>query len=129
VIFKLFQSDKVRYLLAGAWNTAFGYGLGVGFYLLLSDRLHTAIIALLVNIVAITISFVSYKIYVFKTSGNWIREYLRAWVVYGNIAVLSIGLLWIFVDIMQINIWLAQALTILSTVVISYFGHKKFTFK
>lgn len=129
MIFQLLQSDKSRYLLAGAWNTAFGYGLGVGFYLLLSEHLHTAIIALLVNVVAITMSFVSYKIFVFKTLGNWVIEYLRAWVVYGNIAVLSIGLLWIFVDIMQINIWLAQALTIMSTVVISYFGHKKFTFK
>jgi putative flippase GtrA len=129
VIFKLSQSDKVRYLLAGAWNTAFGYGVGIGFYLLLSDRFHTAIIALLVNVVAITMSFVSYKIYVFKTSGNWAGEYLRAWVVYSNIALLGIGLLWIFVDIMQINIWLAQALSILSAVVISYFGHKKFTFK
>lgn len=126
---KLLQSDKTRYLLAGAWNTAFGYGLGVGLYLLLSEHLHTTLIALIVNSLAITMSFISYKLFVFKTRGNWVGEYLKAWIVYGNIALLSIIFLWIFVDVMKINIWLSQAITIMSTVVISYFGHKKFTFK
>lgn len=41
------QSDKLRYLIAAAWNTLFGYSLGVFLFLILTEKLHTAIIALL----------------------------------------------------------------------------------
>lgn len=128
MMMSLFKSDKVRYLLAGAWNTLFGYSLGVGLYLLLAKQLHTSAIALIANILAITMSFLTYKLFVFKTYGNWRSEYLKACVVYSNIAILSILLVWIFVDLFNVNIWISQALTIISTVGISYFGHKKFTF-
>jgi putative flippase GtrA len=125
----LVKSDKVRYLIAGAWNTFFGYSLGVILFLLLTDFVHTAIIALICNLIAMAMSFVVYKIFVFKTSGNWIREYIKAFIVYGNAAVISIFLIWLFVDIIGWNIWTSQALTIVITVLISYIGHKQFTFK
>ena len=125
----LLKSDKVRYLIAGAWNTIFGYSLGVILFLLLTDSVHTAIIALICNLVAMAMSFVVYKLFVFKTSGNWVREYFKACIVYGNAAVISIFLIWLFVDIVGLNIWTSQALTIGITVLISYIGHKKFTFK
>jgi putative flippase GtrA len=125
----LVKSDKVRYLIAGAWNTIFGYSLGVILFLLLTDFVHTAIIALICNLIAMAMSFVVYKLFVFKTSGNWIREYIKAFIVYGNAAVISIFLIWLFVDIIGWNIWTSQALTIVITVLISYIGHKQFTFK
>lgn len=126
---KLFKSKSIRYLIAGGWNTAFGYCLGVGLYLLLSDRLHITLIAVICNILAISMSFLTYKLFVFKTPGNWLNEYLRSFVVYGAMALLGILLLWCFVDLLGIGIWWAQALVIFLTVFISYFGHKLFTFK
>ena len=124
----LLKSDKVRYLIAGAWNTIFGYSLGVILFLLLTDSLHTAIIALICNLIAMAMSFVVYKLFVFKTTGNWTGEYLKACMVYGNAAIISIFLIWFFVDILGWNIWTSQALTVGITVLISYVGHKKFTF-
>ena len=126
---KIFKTKSIRYLLAGGWNTAFGYFLGVGLYLLLSDRLHITLIAIICNILAISMSFLTYKLFVFKTSGNWLTEYLRSFVVYGTMALLGILLLWCFVDLLGVKIWWAQALVIFLTVFISYFGHKLFTFK
>jgi putative flippase GtrA len=126
---ELLKSSKVRYLIAGAWNTVFGYSLGVVLFLLLTDSVHTAIIALICNLVAIAMSFITYKLFVFRTTGNWIGEYFRASIVYGNAAVISIFLIWVFVDIVGWNIWVSQGLTIGITVLISYLGHKKFTFK
>lgn len=125
----LLHSDKGRYLIAGAWNTLFGYTLGAILFLLFSPDLHTAIIAIISNFIAISMSFYVYKIFVFKTSGNWLHEYLRAWIVYGNMAIISVILLWIFVDLFNFNIWIAQAFIVLITVFISYIGHKRFTFK
>jgi putative flippase GtrA len=129
VIRHLLKSSKIRYLIAGAWNTVFGYSLGVILFLLLTDSVHTAIIALICNLIAMAMSFITYKLFVFRTAGNWIREYFKACIVYGNAAIISIILIWFFVDVVDFNIWVSQGLTIGITVLISYFGHKKFTFR
>lgn len=120
---------EVRYLLAGGWNTLFGYFCGVALYLLLSPILHIVLIAVIANMISITMSFATYKLFVFRTKGNWLNEYFKSYIVYGAAAVVSITLLWVFVDAMGINIWIGQAVTIGITVVISYFGHTLFTFK
>jgi putative flippase GtrA len=120
---------KVRYLLAGGWNTVFGYSTGVALYYAFSNYLHVIVIATLANIIAITMSFSTYKLFVFQTHGNWLHEYFRSYLVYGGMALVGIGLLWIMVDGLNIPFWLAQGLVILSTVVISYIGHSRFTFR
>ena len=108
---------------------AFGYGIGVALFYSLSPRLHTVVIGVLANILAITMSFTTYKLFVFKTKGNWLSEYFRSCMVYAGMALLGVVLLWLMVDHLGIKIWLAQGLVIASTVVISYIGHARFTFK
>ena len=126
---KLLEKQSLRYLMAGGWNTVFGYGIGVGLYTILSSQLHVAVIAAIANIFAITMSFLTYKLFVFKTTGNWLSEYGRSYLVYGSMALLSIVLLWAMVDHLGMDIWYAQALVILLTVGVSYLGHKFFTFR
>lgn len=126
---KYISSSKLRYLIAGGWNTLFGYLLGVYLYYSLNKDLHIVLIAIIANILSITMSYFTYKVFVFKTKGNWLTEYLRCYMVYGLTSTLSILLLWITVDLFKIDIWIAQGLTIILTVSISYFLHAKFTFK
>ena len=128
-MFKLLQKQSLRYLLAGGWNTVFGYGISVALYTALSHKLHVVVIAVIANILAITMSFLTYKIFVFKTTGNWLNEYGRSYLVYGSMALLSIVLLWALVDYLGVDIWYAQALVIILTVGVSYLGHKFFTFR
>ena len=123
------SSIKVRYIATGAWNTIFGYCLGAFLFLLMNKHFHIIFIAIIANIIAITMSFFTYKKFVFKTNGNWLSEYLRCYVVYGFNAVLGILLLWFFVDIVKFNIFVGQGLSIIFTVSLSFFLHKKFTFK
>lgn len=125
----LLDDRRLRYLLAGGWNTVFGYGVGVILYLALSSRLHVVVIGALANVLSITMSFATYKIFVFRTRGGWLVEYIRSYVVYGISGVLGIGLLWAAVSVLRLDIWLAQAFTILVGVVISYVGHALFTFR
>lgn len=126
---KFLEHKPLRYLLAGGWNTVFGYATSVGLYVFLADKLHIMVIAAIANIFAITMSFMTYKLFVFKTSGDWLLEYGRSYIVYGGMAIFGIVLIWIFVDILKWQIWYSQALVILITVGISYMGHKFFTFK
>jgi len=123
------DNDKIRYLIAGAWNTIFGYVSGLSIYYAVGDHVHVVFVALIANVLAITMAFLTYKIFVFRSKGNWLVEYFRAYVVYGATAVLGIGLLWILVDGANVPFWLAQGLAIFITVVVSYIGHSRFTFR
>jgi len=123
------NAKQVRYLLAGGWNSLFGYGMGVSLFYGLSHHLHIVVIGILSNVFAITMSFVTYKIFVFKTKGNWLHEYIRSCMVYAGIALISVVLLWLLVDGMHLQIWLAQGIVIVATVAISFIGHSRFTFR
>lgn len=123
------NSQKLRYLFVGGVNTIFGYFCGVALYKMLVPGFNTATAALIANILAITFSFLTYKIFVFKTKGNWFSEYLKAFVVYGSVALVAIFLLWIFIEKLNISIWLAQGLVTVLTIIVSYIGHARFTFK
>ena len=79
-----------------------------------------------IEVVAIHLS---YKTLVFKTKGMWLTEYIKSYIVYGGIALIGIFFLWFFVDEMKMSIWLAQALVMGLTVVFSYLGHSRFTFR
>lgn len=125
----LWRVRELRYLLVGGFNTLFGYALGVGLYLALSPWLHILLIGVIGNVVAITVSFTTYKTLVFQTRGRWLAEYLKSWLVYGGSAVLGTLLLWLLVDGLAVPIWIAQALAILITVIVSYLGHARFTFR
>ena len=122
-------NKKFRYLLAGAWNTAFGYLSGVAIYYEYGNKLGILLVAISSNILSISMAFLTYKLFVFKTKGNWAIEYMRTYLVYGFSAIAGILLLSIFVKSLNIKFWIAQGLVIIITVVISYLGHKKFTFK
>lgn len=128
ILFSL-NSKSVSYLLVGVWNTIFAYVIGVSIYTLLSGQLHTVFIGTICNVICISMSFMTYKLFVFKTSGNWVLEYGRSYIVYGATAILGTALLWLMVDYFNFNIWYVQAFIILITVFISFLGHNFFTFR
>lgn len=123
------SSHQTKYIAVGLLNTIMGYLTGVLIYKVLYGSISILLIGVISSIISISISFATYKIYVFKTNGNWLSEYLKAYVVYGLSALMSIMLLWVLVEKIEISIWIAQALTVVFTVFISYFGHNLYTFR
>lgn len=119
----------IRYLCAGIWNAIFGYFMGVLSYKFLINFYNIIWVGVIANIASISMSFLTYKIIVFRTRSNWMREYLRCYIVYGFSAIFGILLLWIMIDQIGLDIWYAQGLIIILNVIISYFGHKFFTFR
>lgn len=128
----------VRYLLVGGFNTSFGYALFVALnYLFRSLGVYGSEIAsLLGNIIAITVAFLGYKWFVFRTRGNYLREWLRCLSVYGGSVVFTLVMLppltlllrhWFGRSQMASNV--AAAILTLVTVAASYFGHKHFSFR
>ena len=128
----------VRYLLVGGFNTCFGYTLFVAFnYLFRSLGVYGSEIAsLLGNVIAITVAFLGYKWFVFRTHGNYLREWLRCLSVYGSSMLFALVMLppltlllrrWYGHSQMASNV--AAAILTVVTVAASYFGHKHFSFR
>jgi putative flippase GtrA len=133
----------LRYLCVGVFNTAFGYGLFALTLFLLNHSvaqryLYLTVIAasLISTPVSITVAYFGYKLFVFQTRGNHLREWLKAFGVYGvgmlpGLLVLS-ALTRLLQSVLHHKSWagyVAGALVQGFTVIISFLGHKKVTFR
>lgn len=117
------------YLVGGAYNTLFGFGFFTIVYYLFADDIHYLILATLTNIAAITNAYVVYRLFVFKSKGNILREYLRFYVVYGVSFIVSLIVMYALVELLNIHPVLTQGIILIFTVIISYFGHRNYSFK
>jgi len=117
----------IRFLMAGAWNTGFGYGVFIVLSVL-PLKLHYVIVLIISNILGITNAYLCYKYFVFKTRGNYAREYARFYAIYGVTFVINLLLLPVLVEVFKIRPVIAQGLLIVVIIFGSYFGHKYFSF-
>jgi len=81
----------VRYLCVGAFNTLFGYCTFAFTLFLLNHAvpqrfLYLTVVAasLLSTPLNITVAYLGYKFFVFRTKGNYLREWLKCFAVYGT---------------------------------------------
>lgn len=130
-------TTMLRYLTVGALNTAFGYGCFALFTMLLTPvfAYGYVVASLLANLFAITFSFLGYKWFVFKTHGNYLKEWIRCVGVYTGSMVLSAAALPLLVPIVrrqtgnaQTAPYIAGAILLVFSVVFSFFGHRRISF-
>src|SRR5262245_44071243 len=127
-----------RYLLVGIWNTAFAYGTFAFFTWFLRRHIPASYMAgaLCSSLLNITVSFLGYKWFVFRTRGNYLKEWLRCLMVYGGGILLGLALLpptvfliaWITGN-PQMAPYIAGAFLLGVQVILSFLGHKNFSFK
>jgi putative flippase GtrA len=98
-------------------------------YYLLKHWLHLVVIAALSNVINVSFSFLTYKLFVFRSAGIWWQELFRSFIVYGGSALIGIIGLWALVDGLGVPFWLAQGSLMVISVLFSYVGHNRFTFK
>jgi putative flippase GtrA len=120
--------EPVRFLLAGGWNTVFGFAVYAALYALLGTKVHYLLLLIPANVLAITNCFLAYKYLVFRTRGNGWAEYLKCWLVYGAIALLNAGMMWLLVNWAGMGPVPANGLSIIIATVASYLSHKHFSF-
>jgi putative flippase GtrA len=122
------NKKKIRYISVGIWNTVFSYAAFVFLYYLTNSWLHYMLVLVLSQVVGLTNAYVCYKLLVFKTKGNIIREYLRFYVVYGSTFIVNILLIGLFVEVLGINPVISQGVIAIIVVTMAYFGHSRFSF-
>ena len=127
-----------RYLLVGGFNTVFGYSLfAVLNYSLQGMGQYSYMLAsLLSNLVAISVAFLGYKWFVFRTRGNYLKEWARCVAVYSSGVLLTLAGLPILVPLLrrfvvqrpQAAPYLAAAIMAVVVVIASFLGHKHISF-
>jgi putative flippase GtrA len=122
-------NQPLRFLVVGAWNTGSGYLAFALLYYLFSSHVHYLVILAATVVVNVTNAYLCYKFIVFRTRGNYVREYLRFYAVYAVPIGAGFVLLPFAIEVLKLNAYLAQALVTLLLAVVSYLGHKHISFR
>lgn len=134
----MLSRHKLQYLIVGGVNTLFGYGCFAILQWGLTDHLAYAYLLAspLASLISITFSFLGFKHFVFKTKGNYLREWVRCLVVYsGNIAIGLLCLPPLVVGLTRLTSvqkgapYLAQGMLLILGVGWSYVGHSRYSFR
>ena len=138
------SGEVIRFLMVGGFNTAFSLALYSGCVIVFGRLLPThgkpliADIAFIVSTpICITVAFLCYKHFVFRTKGNYLREWLRCFAVYSISFPASLVILptatkfFLVFKTLPPNVPPILAGVVNSVVIAcySYFAHKKFSFK
>jgi len=135
--------EVIRFLLVGASNTVFSYALYAGCVIAYSHLLPNLGKPIIVDLasltskpVGITVAFLGYKHLVFRTKGNYLKEWLRCFAVYGVSTPAELLILPLatkgFLLFALTRFYAPYLAGVVNSVVIasySYFAHKKFSFK
>ncbi len=123
------SSEKVRFLIVGGYNTVFGYFSFAAVYWLFDDQLHYIVISVVTHFFAVTNSFLTQKILVFRSRGSFFREYLKFQLAYLASMPIGIFFLALFYDYLGLHILIAQALGLCVVVIFSFLAGRRFIFK
>lgn len=132
----------LRYMTVGAWNTAFGYAcfiLLTWFFIRVDPAkpaIMTTVAYSLAAFINISVSFLGYKWFVFRTKGNYLLEYSRSFSVYlPTIAINAVAiapltlLLRRTTPFPQEAPYVAGAVLMVITVILSFLGHRNISFR
>lgn len=121
--------EQIAYLLVGAWNTLFGYALFALLYYLLGTHLHVDVILVLSYVISIANAYIGYRFVVFRSTGSMARELPRFTAVYAVTLAANLVVLPLSLRLLPWNVYVVQGLFTVVIVVLSYLGHKYFSFR
>lgn len=129
---RLIRDQRVVFLIVGVVNTAVGFGWFVLFELTVGRLLggfgYLATLAC-AHVASVLCAFVLYRRFVFRVRGHVLRDLLRFEMVY----LVSLGInfvaLPLLVELAHLVPIAAQALIVFVTTLVSWFGHRGFSFR
>ena len=102
------QKNKFKYLLIGSINSIFAYFSTILIYNYFYPNLEVIHIGIISSVINITFSFLNYKINIFHVSKKWFSELIRYIISNLYLSILSILLLFIFIEWYNFSIYLSQ---------------------
>lgn len=128
-LFRVVRDQRIAFLIVGAINTAVGTAWFVLFQLTIGSRTHYMVSLVCAHIAAVLCAFVLHRRFVFRVTGHVWLDLARFEVV--NLASLAVNAvaLPIVVEVIGLSAIPAQLLITTVTMLISFFGHRGFSFR
>jgi putative flippase GtrA len=128
-LLKLIRDQRIAFLIVGATNTLIGYFWFILFELTIGQ--HWGYFASLgfAHVFSVLCAFVLYRRFVFRVSGHIFRDLARFELVYLVAIAINFALLPLLVEVFGLAPILAQGLIAFVSAIVSYFGHRGFSFR
>jgi len=133
LLLRVIRDQRVAFLVVGAINSGVGFLTFAGFLVTVGQRwgkpwgyLVTLACA---HVVSVLFAFVLYRFVVFRVRGHVLADLWRFETVYLAALAVNFALLPLLVEIAHLPVLLAQALIMFVTSVMSWVGHKHYSFR
>lgn len=123
------MNEKSRFLLVGAYNTAFGYITFAVLHLALRDWVHYLVVAIISHAIAVINGFFAHRHFSFRDRSPVLPAFVRFNVSTAGVLGANLAGLWLLVEAAHFPPLAGQAIMTLAIVVLSYVIHRRFTFK
>jgi putative flippase GtrA len=123
------DSQRLRFIMIGAYNTAFGYAVFATLFLIAGNHINYLLILVAAHFLSVANAFLGHRRVTFRSSSRWPDEFVRFNVSYLATLVFSLVGLRILVGGLKYNPLVAGAVVTVSTVLLSYTLHQRFSFR
>lgn len=123
------NETEIRFLIFGAINTLFGYLNSLFIFYTFKSFFNSISLIVIINVINIIFSFTTLKFFVFKSKGDWFFEFSKSLILYAGILLFNSFVLWFWFEIISLKFYVASFFATLTSIIISYYGNKKFTFR
>lgn len=120
--------DKIRFLFIGGVNAAISYII-FAISIFIFGKAHYQLCVVLQWTLSSVFSYFNQKFFVFCTTGNYLKEYLKCCSTWAVSYFINVIILEILVRKFVINVYLAQFISIFLVSVITYVLFKYFAFR
>lgn len=121
-------SDKIRFLIIGGFNAGVSYLIYSAFCFLLGTGAYQVALAI-AWILSSVVSFTMQKFFVFRSQGDWKKEYAKCCTTWFFSYLINAGILELIVKILHLNVYIAQIIATVTAAIFTYVLFKKFAFK
>lgn len=119
--------QKIRFVLVGGYNTVISYGIYA--LILWSINEKSPQLALFYSFIISSFhNFLTHKIYVFNTKGNYLKEYPKCFLTWSISYFFNTLLLAFFTKILNINPYISQIFSVIIVSINTYLWLKYFAF-
>jgi putative flippase GtrA len=125
----LYDDERLRFLVVGGVNTAFAYGVFAALVVTLEHRIHYTILLVITHVISVLFAYALHRRIVFRVRGNVLRDLVKYWSVHLSALAVNLVTLPFLVAVVGLGVLVAQAASIGFTAVVSYLGHKHFSFR
>jgi putative flippase GtrA len=126
---RLVSDQRVAFIGVGAVNTLVGAIVFVALQLSLGQVVNYLVVLLCAHLISVLCAYALHRRMVFKVTGNVLQDLVRFESVYLTALALNALLLPILVEVADLPVIAAQLLIVAATSVLSFLGHKHWSFR